>query len=169
MVALILHAFDESQAIERLRCIAMRWPDVSQLDNRAVQPGSLSAIAGLNRNARKKLLVGILKEIGSKTVLAPLCHLASLPARDDWVSIFGEEERTEHWFAMGDALQACDVFQSDRATDICWFMDIVASVSKRITAAIEIQKDFEAMRAAYPGNRDNELVAYFAAQPAKCE
>ena len=154
-LALILQAFDEKEAIQRLRNIADRWPDVSHLNNRAVQPGSLSAIAGLNRSARKSLLAEILHEVGAKTVLAPLCHFAGLPARDDWVSVFGEEERIEHWCALGDAIQACDMFQSDRATDICWFISIAGAVSGQITAASGIQEEFEAMWAAYPENREH--------------
>ena len=152
-LALIVHAFDEKEAIRRLRGIAEQWPDVSQLNNRAVQPGSLTAIAGLNHKARRHLLTTILREVGAKTVLAPLCHLPGLPARDDWVSVFGEEETIEHWHALGDAIQACSMFDSDRTTDICWFIDAVSMLSGQITAANGVREDFDAIRAAYPGNR----------------
>ena len=36
-LALIVHAFDEKEAIRRLRSIAEQWPDVSQLNNQAVR------------------------------------------------------------------------------------------------------------------------------------
>ena len=153
-IALIFQAFGEKESIKRLRSIAEQWPNVSQLNNRAVQPGSLSAIAGLNCNARTNLLAKIYHEVGTKSILAPLCHLAGLPARDDWISIFGEEERVEHWYALGDAIQACSMADSDRTTDICWFIDTVSMISGQITAPSSIQEDFVAMRAAYPENRE---------------
>lgn len=153
-VALILSAYDDSDAIDRLRRIAEKWPNVSELDQGAVQPGSLSSIAALKTTARKKLLATILKEVQSKSVLAPLCHLTELPGRKSWISQFHEKETLQHWFDLGDAVQACTQFQNEKSTHICWFISMVGAASGQMTAAEGISEQLGAMRAGYPENSD---------------
>lgn len=161
-VALILGAFEEKDAIERLRRIGEQWPGISELEQTASQPGSLTSIAALKATARQSLFVQILKEVDSKAVLAPLCNLPELPGHADWNSYFGEVETLDHWFALGDAVQACSQFQSDKSTHICWFISLVGAVSGQMTAAEGIREEFEAMRAEYPANSD-EVGGFFRA------
>jgi hypothetical protein len=154
-VALILGAFETNDAIQRLRNIAQQWPDISEFEGQLCQPGSLSAIAALKPVPRHSLLATILEVVESKSVLAPLCHLSQLPGRDDWVSLFAEDETIEHWFAIGDAVQACSRFQGEGATHICWFISMVGSESGQLTAAQGIDDEFRAMRSAYPENAED--------------
>jgi uncharacterized protein DUF5677 len=151
-VALILGASETGVAIQRLRRIANQWPHVSEFEGTRCQPASLSSIAALKPSSRTLLLRSICDEVGSKSVLAPLCHLSRLPGRDEWVSVFAEDESIEHWLALGDALQTCSQFQSESATHICWCISMVGSKSGQMTAAKGIDEEIAAMRLAYPGN-----------------
>ncbi|MDA1166518.1 MAG: hypothetical protein O3B13_25765, partial [Planctomycetota bacterium] len=131
-VALVFNGLSEEESFDRLRRIAAEWPSHSNLKNPAVQPGSHSAVAALPKTARKKLLRTIKAELG-KGLLSPLCNLSNLPASDDWVSLFGEDESLDQWFALGDSIQQASQFQSKNATHICWFISLAGVASGQMT------------------------------------
>ncbi|REJ68198.1 MAG: hypothetical protein DWQ31_08700 [Planctomycetota bacterium] len=151
-VALILNEFETDNAIERLRRIAQSWPNISELENRKVQPGSLSAIAGLNGTARAAILDTILQVVESKSIIAPLCNLTQLPSRSDWVARFGEEESIEHWKTLGRTVENFSRFQGELATHTCWFISLVGAVSGQMTAAEHLRQGLDEMRSSYPAN-----------------
>lgn len=146
-VALVFNGMSDEESFDRLRRIATEWPSHSTLKDPEVQPGSHSAIAALPKSARKKLLRTIKAELG-KEILSPLCNLSNLPASDDWESFFGEDESLDQWFALGDAIQQANQFQSTNATHICWFISLAGVASGQMTEPAE----FDQMRCGYPSN-----------------
>jgi hypothetical protein len=141
---------------DALRKLAQQWPPLTggSIDAR-LSLISHSYIAALPDDLARSLIAEIIVVAGGASALRPLALLDSLPAIKIWRELLARPQDSD-WEVLGNALLHAASFHSDFATDICWFLDVVAVQIGATEEPAGLKPACDEKRTGYPANRKEE-------------